>query len=229
MGGRERTRALVSWSGGKDSAWMLHILRERHRDEVEVVGLLTTVDESDGRVATHAIRAELLAAQARAVGLPLLPAPIPRPCPNAAYEAAIGAAVAWARRRGVTAVAFGDLFLGDIRRYREELCERLGVTPLFPLWGLPTDALARAMTGAGLRARLVAVDPRRLDRRFAGREFDAALLAELPAGVDPCGEAGEFHTFAYAGPMFARPVPTRAGPVVERDGAVHADLLPADE
>jgi uncharacterized protein (TIGR00290 family) len=220
-----RPRALLAWSSGKDSAWALHLLRQR--GEVDVVGLLTTMNAAFDRVAMHAVRARLLRAQAEAAGLPLVEVPLPWPCSNAEYEAAMGAALAAARRDGVTAVAFGDLFLEDVRRYREERMAGTGLEPLFPLWREPTDALARAMIAGGLRARLTCVDPRQLAPSFAGREYDAALLAELPAGVDPCGERGEFHTFAYAGPMFARPIAVRAGEVVERDGFVFGDLLEA--
>jgi uncharacterized protein (TIGR00290 family) len=218
-------RVLVAWSSGKDSAFALHVLRAQG---VAVAGLLTTVSEAFERVAMHAVRLSLLRAQAEAVGLPLVEVRIPSPCPNEAYEAAMGAAMADARARGITAVAFGDLFLEDVRRYREERLRGTGVTPLFPIWGIPTDALARDMVAAGLRARLTCVDPAKLPARFAGRDFDAALLADLralPDAVDPCGERGEFHSFAYDGPMFERPVPIRAGEVVARDGFVFADLL----
>jgi diphthamide synthase (EF-2-diphthine--ammonia ligase) len=201
----------------------LHVLRAQN--EVEVVGLLTTINQVFDRVAMHAVRTELLRAQAEAAELPLWPVPIPWPCSNAEYEAAMAAAMARARADGITHVAFGDLFLEDVRRYREERLAPTGVTPLFPLWGTPTDALARRMVEGGLRARLTCVDPKSLDARFAGRDFDAALLAELPATVDPCGEGGEFHTFAYAGPMFRRPIPIRTGEIVTRDGFVFADLL----
>ena len=221
-----KPKALLAWSSGKDSAWSLHVLRAQ--DEVEVVGLLTTINEAFDRVAMHAVRTELLRAQADAADLPLWPVLIPWPCSNAEYEAAMAAAMARARADGITHVAFGDLFLEDIRRYREERLAPTGITPLFPIWGTPTDALARRMVDAGLRARLTCVDPKSLDARFAGREFDAALLAELPASVDPCGERGEFHTFTYDGPMFRHPVPIRAGEVVTRDGFVFADLLPSE-
>lgn len=219
-----KPRALLAWSSGKDSAWALHLLRQR--GEVEVVGLLTTLNQAFERVAMHAVRVELLRAQAAAAGLPLFEVPLPWPCSNDEYERAMGAALAAARADGVEAVAFGDLFLEDIRRYREERMAATGLTPLFPLWGEPTDALARRMLAGGLRARLTCVDPRQLAPAFAGREYDAALLAELPPTVDPCGERGEFHTFAYAGPMFARPIAIRAGEIVERDGFTFADLLP---
>jgi uncharacterized protein (TIGR00290 family) len=219
-----RPKALLAWSSGKDSAWSLHVLREQ--GEVEVVGLLTTINQAFDRVAMHAVRTELLRAQAEAADLPLQPVPIPWPCSNAEYEAAMTAAMARARADGIDRVAFGDLFLEDVRSYREERLRPIGMTPLFPIWGTPTDALARRMIDAGLRARLTCVDPKALDQRFVGREFDAALLAELPESVDACGERGEFHTFAHAGPMFRHPVPFRAGEVVTRDGFVFADLLP---
>jgi uncharacterized protein (TIGR00290 family) len=226
MGEAPRTKALLAWSSGKDSAWTLHVLRREHPD-VDVVGLLTTVNQAFDRVAMHAVRRELLAAQAAAVGLPLLTVEIPYPCSNAEYEAAMAAAMDRARGDGITAVAFGDLFLEDVRRYREDRLRGSGVTPLFPIWGIPTDVLARRMIDGGLRARLTCVDPKQLPASFAGRDFDAALLADLPAGVDPCGERGEFHSFAYDGPMFERPVAIRAGEVVERDGFVFADLTRA--
>ncbi len=219
------TKTLLAWSSGKDSAWSLHVLRAA--GDVEVVGLLTTINEAFDRVAMHAVRTELLRAQAAAADLPLWPVPIPWPCSNAAYEAAMAVALERASGEGVEAVAFGDLFLEDIRRYREERMAPTGLKALFPLWGRPTAPLARQMIAGGLRARLTCVDPRNLDARFAGRDFDEALLAELPAAVDPCGERGEFHTFAYDGPMFARPVSIRSGEVVTRDGFVFADLVPA--
>ena len=217
-----KPRALLSWSSGKDSAWTLHVLRQQ--GEVDVVALLTTVNAVYDRVAMHAVRAELLRAQADAAGLPLWTVPIPSPCTNAEYEAAMSAALQRARGEGITVAAFGDLFLEDIRRYREEKLADTGLRPLFPLWGIPTDALARDMVAGGLRARLTCVDPRQLGAQFAGREFDAALLAELPPSADPCGERGEFHTFAYDGPMFRRPIAIESGEVVERDGFVFADL-----
>jgi len=221
-----KPKALLAWSSGKDSAWSLHVLRAQA--EVEVVGLLTTINEAFDRVAMHAVRSALLRAQAEAVGLPLWPVAIPWPCSNTDYEAAMSAVLARAQADGVTAVAFGDLFLEDIRRYREAQLRPTGLRPLFPLWGRPTAPLAAEMVAGGLRARLTCVDPKALDPRFAGRDFDAALLGELPPSVDPCGERGEFHTFAYDGPMFARPIPIQAGEVVARDGFVFADLLQAE-
>ena len=217
-------RALLAWSSGKDSAWSLHVLRGQ--EHVEVAGLLTTVNVSFGRVAMHAVRRELLEAQARAAGLPLRAVPIPHPCPNDVYERAMAAALAEARADGIEAVAFGDLFLEDIRRYREERMASTGLRPLFPLWGRPTRALAEEMIDGGLQARLTCVDPRALDASFAGRAFDHDLLSALPPGVDPCGERGEFHSFAWDGPMFDHPIPVVGGEVVEREGFVFADLLP---
>lgn len=204
---------------------MIHVLRQQ--PDVELAGLMTTVNEVHQRVAMHAVRVDLLQAQAEALQLPLWQVPIPYPCPNETYERIMAGVVARAVALGITHVAFGDLFLEDIRRYREDRLAGTGLTPLFPLFGADTTRLAREMTTGGLRARLTCVDPKALDRRFAGREFDDALLDELPATVDPCGERGEFHTFAYDGPMFSRPVSIAPGVVVERDGFVFADLVPA--
>jgi uncharacterized protein (TIGR00290 family) len=220
-------KAWLAWSSGKDSAWALHVLRAS--PDVEVVGLLTTVNEVHDRVAMHGVRRSLLQAQADALGLPLVLAPIPHPCSNEEYERVMAGAVARARDEGVGGFAFGDLFLQDIRRYRESRLDGTGVRPLFPLWGRPTKALAEEMIAGGLRARIVTVDPRHLSADFAGREFDRELLADLPAGIDPCGENGEFHTFAWDGPMFRGPVDMRSGVVVEREGFVFADLVPAGE
>jgi uncharacterized protein (TIGR00290 family) len=214
---------LVSWSSGKDSAWMVHVLRQQ--PGIELAAMLTTVNEVYQRVAMHAVRVELLQAQADALELPLWQIPIPSPCPNDVYERAMAAAVQRAVAEGFTHVAFGDLFLEDIRRYREERLAGTGLTPIFPLFGADTTALARDMVAGGLRARLTCVDPRALDARFAGREFDSALLDELPPSVDPCGERGEFHSFAYGGPMFKTPINVEAGQIVERDGFVFADLV----
>ena len=218
-----KKKTLVSWSSGKDSAWLVHVLR---RDpDIELAGVLTTVNETHHRVAMHAVREELLEAQADALGLPLWTVPIPSPCPNEVYERAMAAAVARAVGDGFTHMAFGDLFLEDIRRYREEKLAGTGLTPLFPLFGADTAKLARDMIAGGLKARLTCVDPRVLDAKFAGREFDGALLADLPHTVDRCGERGEFHSFAYAGPMFSASIAIESGEIVERDGFVFADVL----
>lgn len=220
-----KPRVLLSWSSGKDSAWALHELRSG--GQVEVVGLLSTLNAEFDRVAMHGVRRSLLEAQAGAAGLPLQIIPLPWPCSNEAYEAAMAAGLDEARARfRMTHVAFGDLFLEDIRGYREARMAGTGLEPLFPLWGRPTAALAREMIAGGLRATLTCVDPRRLPRSFAGRSYDAGLLRALPEEVDPCGENGEFHTFVYAGPMFERPVTVELGEVVERDGFVFADLQP---
>jgi diphthamide synthase (EF-2-diphthine--ammonia ligase) len=200
----------------------------RQRGNVNIGGLLTTINEAAQRVAMHAVRVEVLQAQADALGLPLWQIPIPSPCPNDVYERLMAAAVRRAVAEGFTQIAFGDLFLEDIRRYREEHLAGTGLTPLFPLFGADTPALAREMIAAGVRARITCLNPKILDRSFAGREFDAALLADLPPGVDPCAERGEFHTCAYDGPMFLRPVPIETGVTVERDGFVFTDLnIPA--
>jgi uncharacterized protein (TIGR00290 family) len=201
---------------------MIHVLRQT--PGVEVEGLLTTINDAAQRVAMHAVRVDVLEAQADALGLPLWRIPIPSPCSNAEYERAMAAAVAKAVAAGFTHIAFGDLFLEDVRRYREERLAHTGLTPLFPLFGADTPALARDMVAAGLGARITCIDPRQLDRSFAGREFDGSLLAALPAAVDPCGERGEFHTCAYRGPMFRHPVPIETGVTVERDGYVFTDM-----
>jgi uncharacterized protein (TIGR00290 family) len=216
-------RTILSWSSGKDSAWALHLLRQSR--EYEVVGLLTTINAAADRVAMHAVRRSLLEQQARAAGLPLTTIDLPWPCSNQEYERLMLDACRGMLERGIQAVAFADLFLADIRRYREEQLAGTGLDLVFPVWLLPTDTLAREMIAAGLRARITCVDPRQLPASFAGREFDAALLADLPAGVDPCGERGEFHTFCYAGPMFAHPLQIETGEIVERDGFVFADLM----
>ncbi|MGE0041311.1 MAG: ATP-binding protein [Vicinamibacterales bacterium] len=217
-------KILVSWSTGKDSAWMLHVLQQRHPGAV--AGLLSTTNEAFDRVAMHGTRRDVLEAQAAAAGLPLHVVPLPWPCTNEDYERIMAAAVAGFVADGFTHVAFGDLFLEDVRAYRESRLAGTGLTPIFPIWKTGTTAaLAREMIAGGLGARLVTVDPRALDRRFAGRAFDAALLADLPPGVDPCGENGEFHSCVVSGPMFRHPVPVETGEVVERDGFVFCDLV----
>jgi uncharacterized protein (TIGR00290 family) len=222
----KRLRTLVAWSSGKDSAWALHALRRS--SDVEVVGLLTTLNAAFERVAMHGVRRVLVEAQAAAADLPLRAVPIPWPCSNEEYAVAMGRAMAQARDEGVDAIAFGDLFLDDVRRYREAQLTGTGIAPLFPLWALPTQRLAAEMLGAGLRAVVTCADPRVVPAELAGRAYDRALLDVLPPGVDPCGEKGEFHTFAWDGPMFRRPVAVRSGEVVARDGFVFADLLPED-
>jgi len=220
-----RPKALVAWSTGKDSAWALH--EARRAGDLEIVGLLTTISAPYQRVAMHAVRVELLRAQAAAAGLPLEIVEIPSPCPNGAYEAAMACAMDAARARGVTRVVFGDLFLEDVRRYREDRLAACGMQPVFPLWGRDTRALAAEMLDAGVEAWITCVDPRQVPRELAGRRVDAALLASLPAGVDPCGERGETHTFVAAGPMLSARLAVQVGEIVDRDGFVFADLLPS--
>ncbi|MGH9308581.1 MAG: ATP-binding protein [Vicinamibacterales bacterium] len=215
-------KTLVCWSSGKDSAWTLHVLQRE--GIANVAALLTTMNEAVDRVAMHGVRADVLRAQAAAAGLPLLTVPIPSPCPNEIYEERMAAAMQTAVADGFTHVAFGDLFLEDVRRYREDRLAATGLTPIFPLWQRPTAELAREMLEAGLQARLTCIDRRVLPAAFAGRSFDAALLADLPPGVDPCGERGEFHTCVTAGPMFVAPIDAVAGEVVERGDFVFADL-----
>ena len=217
-------KILLSWSSGKDSAWTLDVLNRTHPDAVGA--LLTTINDDADRVAMHGVRRELVEAQAEAARLPLWQVPIPHPCSNEIYEARMCEACMRAVAEGFTHVAFGDLFLEDVRRYREERLAGAGLTPLFPLWGMPTPALAREMIAAGVRTKLSVVDTRKLDASFAGREFDAALLEDFPAGIDPCGENGEFHTFVYGGPMFRRPLSIETGETVVRDPFVFVDLCP---
>ena len=220
----ERPRALVSWSTGKDCAYALH--EARKEGALEIVGLLSTVSSEFRRVSMHGVREEILDLQAQALGLPVLRVPIPSPCPNEVYDRAMAGALETAKREGVSRIVFGDLFLEDVRAYREQRLAGSGITPVFPLWGRPTRALAEEMIDAGLRATIVSLDPRQVPASFAGRPFDRTLLAELPPGVDPCGERGEFHTCVTGGPMFRERIAVSAGAVVERDGFVFADLLP---
>ena len=215
-------KILLSWSSGKDSAWALHVLNQTHPGAV--AGLLTTVNEAVDRVAMHAVRRDVLEAQAAAAGLPLTVVPIPHPCSNEEYEARMGRAVGAAVAEGFTHVAFGDLFLEDVRKYREERLAGSGLDPLFPVWGIPTSQLAEEMLRAGLRARLACVDTRVLDASFIGREFDRTLLANLPARIDPCGENGEFHSCVYDGPMFHHPLALTLGETVTREPFVWRDL-----
>jgi uncharacterized protein (TIGR00290 family) len=218
-----RLRTLLSWSSGKDSAFALHVLREAK--DMDIVGLFATVNRTFKRVAMHAVREELLQRQADAVKLPLITLEIPHPCSNKAYEAIMKKFVNEAKDQGITRMAFGDLFLQDIRSYREEKLRGSGITPMFPLWGKPSDQLAREMIGLGFRMIITCVDPGFLPRDFVGREFDERFINDLPAGVDPCGENGEFHTFVYDGPIFKSALRVEVGSVVERDGFIFADVI----
>ena len=222
-----KPKILLSWSSGKDSAWTLHTLRQQ--DNVEVVGLLTTINTHFQRVAMHGTRHALLKAQAEAARLPLWEVPLPWPCSNEVYEQAMAAACASAVAQGVTAIAFGDLFLEDVRKYREDRLRGTGLEPMFPLWGRNTRELISEMLDGGLRARIVCVDPAKLPADFAGRDLDHELVRRMPTGVDPCAENGEFHTFTYAGPMFSEAIPFEGGEVVTRDGFVYADAMPLSE
>ena len=219
-------KILLSWSSGKDSAWALHVLNQKRPGAV--AALLTTVNESVDRVAMHGVRREVLEAQALAAGLPLRIVQIPHPCPNEVYEDRMRSAVEQAVTDGFTHVAFGDLYLEDVRRYREQQLAGSGLAPLFPIWGIPTERLAHDMIGAGLKARVSCVDTRLIGPSFAGREFNATLVADLPRGVDPCGENGEFHTCVCDGPMFAGPVRLHVGRLEKREPFAWADLLLAN-
>ncbi|MCZ6726870.1 MAG: adenine nucleotide alpha hydrolase [Acidobacteria bacterium] len=219
-------RVLLSWSSGKDCAWTLHVLRQQA--EVELVGLLTTYNEANNRVSMHAVRKDLVEKQAAAAGLPLWTVGLPSPCSNEEYEGRMRRVVERALAEGVTDMAFGDLFLGDVRQYREDMLSGTGIEPMFPVWCAEgeTPALAREMLNGGLRGVLTCVDPSQLDGSFVGRDFDEALLEALPPGVDPCGERGEFHTFCSDGPMFEQAIPVKLGEILSRDGFRFADVLP---
>jgi uncharacterized protein (TIGR00290 family) len=219
-----RPKALIAWSSGKDSAFALHEVRRA--GDVEVVGAVTTVTDSFARVSMHGVRETLLAAQLEAAGLPAITVRIPFPCPNEVYERAMAAAMDEAKRGGVTHIVFGDLFLPDVRAYREARLAEVGMSGIFPLWHRPTAALANDMIAAGIEAHLVCVDLKALPASFAGRRFDRQLLGDLPADADPCGENGEFHSFVAAGPMLSRKIPVTVGETVQRDGFAYADLLP---
>jgi len=220
-------KTLLSWSSGKDSAWALHVLRQQ--SEVEVVGLMTTVNQLYQRIAIHAVRLELLQHQAEAVGLPLHIIDLPYPCTNAQYEAAMEKFIAEAKQQNIECMAFGDLFLADVKEYREAKLAGTGITPLCPIWLTPTNKLAKEMIASGVRAVVTCIDPRQLDASFAGREFNEQFLSDLPQNIDPCGERGEFHTFVFDGPMFTKPVPIEVGEITEREGFVYADVLPSED
>jgi uncharacterized protein (TIGR00290 family) len=219
-----KKKICLAWSGGKDSTWALHLLRRQN--EYEVIALVTTLNAAFGRVAIHGYREELLNLQAAATGIPLWKVPLPWPCSNLDYESRMAAVVRRAVAEGCVGFAFGDLFLEDIRAYRETMLRGTGLTPLFPVWGIPTGQLAHQMLAAGLSARITCVDLKYLDTSFAGRDYNAALLDELPPEVDPCGERGEFHTFTWNAPVFSAPIPCHYSHTVERDGYAFAELLP---
>lgn len=221
----KRQRTVLSWSSGKDSAHVLHLLRQA--PDIEIVGLVTTFNQSANRVAMHAVRRNLVDRQAESAQLPLWSVELPWPCSNEQYESLMGAQCERLISEGVNAIAFGDLFLRDIREYRERQLAGTGLKPMFPLWDVPTDALAREMMQSGLKARITCVDPSKIDGGFAGRQFDESLLSDLPSDADPCGENGEFHTFAWNSPAFTRPIRVEVGEIVERDGFVFADLTEA--
>ena len=221
-----RKRTLLSWSSGKDSAWALHVLRQD--PEIDLAGLFTVVNAKHQRVAMHAVRRRLLEMQAEAVGLPLRVLEIPDPCSDQQYRDVMGALVDESIAEGVACMAFGDLFLRDVRDYREKQLRGTGIVPLFPLWNRPTDKLANEMLAAGLRAFITSVDPRKVPGRWVGRQWSRELLDELPEGIDPCAENGEFHTVVVDGPMFRHPIQVRMGQTVERDGFCFADVLPIE-
>ncbi|MCF6280951.1 MAG: adenine nucleotide alpha hydrolase [Candidatus Polarisedimenticolaceae bacterium] len=219
-----KKRVWLSWSSGKDSAWALYILRQQA--DVEVVGLISTVNQTFERVSMHAVRIELLQRQAASVGLPVHLIEIPYPCSNEQYELIMAEFIREAQQQKIEAFAFGDLYLEDIRQYREKNLEGSGISALFPLWQIATDELSQTMIASGLRAKITCVDPKHLPAHFSGREFDLSLLQQLPEGIDPCGENGEFHSFAYDGPMFSEAIAHSVGETVERDGFIYTDLLP---
>jgi uncharacterized protein (TIGR00290 family) len=219
-------RILLSWSSGKDSAWCLHVLRKRN--DLEVAGLLTTLNEEFDRVAMHGTRRSVLEAQARAADLPLWMIPLPWPCTNEIYESRMLEACARAVNDKIDAVAFGDLFLEDVRAYRVAQMKASGMEPLFPLWNIPTEQLAQEMIAGGLRSKLTCVDTKQLSAEFVGRDYDEELLSALPASVDPCGERGEFHTCVYDGPMFKAPIALQAGEKVMREQFSFADFALAE-
>lgn len=226
-GNTMKKRTLLSWSSGKDSAWALHVLRRQ--SDIDVVRLFSTVNQKFERVAMHAVRNELLQQQAESVGLPIQVIPIPDPCSNAEYENIMGEFIEQAKEQRIDCIAFGDLYLEDIRKYREEKLGGTGITPIFPLWGKDTEALSKEMLECGLRAIITCIDPRNMPADLAGKEYNASFLEQIPAGVDPCGENGEFHSFAFDGPMFKSAVNILVGETVSRDGFIFTDLIPDTE
>ena len=222
-----KPKAWIAWSSGKDAAWALHVVRQT--GDIEIIGLLTTITEPFRRVSMHGVREELLAAQTKVVALPVHRVSIPNPCPQDAYDAAMRRVLQDAKAEGITHVVFGDVFLADVRAYREARLAEAGLAAHFPLWMRDTAALAREMIEGGLRATVTCLDPKKMPRELAGCRFDEALLARLPDGVDPCGENGEFHTFAWDGPMFDKSIEVKVGRTVERDGFVFTDVLPAGQ
>jgi uncharacterized protein (TIGR00290 family) len=219
-----KKKTLLSWSSGKDSAWALHILRQQ--PDIDVVGLFCTINQEVERVVMHAVRIELIYRQSQNVGLPIRLIPIPRPCSDSEYGTIMKNFVEQAKQQGIECFAFGDLFLKDVRMYREANLAASGITPIFPLWGMPTEKLSKEMVNSGLRAIITCVDPMHLSADFAGQEYGESFLERIPANVDPCGENGEFHSFAYDGPMFKKPVNITIGETVSRDGFIFTDLLP---
>lgn len=217
-----KRKTLLSWSSGKDSAWTLHELRQQ--PDIEVAGLFCTINQTFDRVAMHAVKTELVKQQAQQAGLPLYTIHIPYPCDNGEYEQAMARFIAKAQQLNIECFAFGDLFLEDVRNYREEKMQGTGITPIFPLWGKPTGELSREMIDSGLKTVITCVDPKKIPAEFAGREFDHDFLDDLPETVDPCGENGEFHSFVFAGPMLQDPIDISVGEIVERDGFVFADV-----
>lgn len=220
---RTKAQTLLSWSSGKDSAWALYKLQQS--DEVEVTGLFTTINRVHGRVAMHAVTERLLRLQARSIELPLRVIDIPHPCSNEQYDEIMSRFLQEVRCQGITRIAFGDLFLETVRHYREEKMDHSGITPIFPLWGTQTDILSRELINNGFRMIVTCIDPRSVPRKLAGREYDERFLDELPRGVDPCGENGEFHTFVFDGPIFKEPLAVKPGRVVEREGFVFVDIV----
>jgi uncharacterized protein (TIGR00290 family) len=217
-------KVLLSWSSGKDSVWALHLLQQQ--PDVQVAALVTTFNSAANRVAMHAVRRALVEAQAQRVGIPLWAVDLPWPCSNLEYEERMRAVCQRASAEDITAVAFGDLFLQDIRDYRMQQLQGTGLEALFPVWQIPTAQLARDMIAAGVKAKLTCVDPAKLQKTFAGRDYDLRLLEDLPPAIDPCGENGEFHTFVYSAPVFSSPISVQTGEIVERDGFIFADVLP---